>query len=65
MLAGYRLTRAEMRLASALVEGSQLKDIALRFDVSVNTLKVQRRSLYRKIGATRHFDLMRLARREV
>jgi len=65
VLAGYRLTKAEMRLASALVEGSQLKDIALRFDVSVNTLKVQRRSLYRKIGATRHFDLMRLARREV
>lgn len=61
-LAGYRLTRAEMRLAQALVEGAQLKDIALRFDVSVNTLKVQRRSLYRKIGATRHFDLMRLVR---
>jgi DNA-binding CsgD family transcriptional regulator/PAS domain-containing protein len=65
VLAGYRLTRAEMRLASALVEGGQLKDIALRFCVSVNTLKVQRRSLYRKIGATRHFDLMRLVRREV
>lgn len=64
VLSGYRLTKAEMRLACALVEGSQLKDIALRFSVSVNTLKVQRRSLYRKIGATRHFDLMRLARRE-
>jgi DNA-binding CsgD family transcriptional regulator/PAS domain-containing protein len=65
VLAGYRLTKAEMRLACALVEGGQLKDIALRFCVSVNTLKVQRRSLYRKIGATRHFDLMRLVRREV
>lgn len=61
-LAGYGLTRAEMRLAQALIEGAQLKDIAQRFDVSVNTLKVQRRSLYRKIGATRHFDLMRLVR---
>lgn len=65
VLAGYRLTKAEMRLACALVEGGQLKDIALRFHVSVNTLKVQRRALYRKIGATRHFDLMRLVRREV
>lgn len=64
VLAGYKLTRAEMRLACALVEGGQLKDIALRFCVSVNTLKVQRRSLYRKIGAARHFDLMRLIRRE-
>jgi DNA-binding CsgD family transcriptional regulator len=64
VLAGYRLTKAELRLASALVEGGQLKDIALRFSVSVNTLKVQRRSLYRKIGAARHFDLMRLVRRE-
>jgi len=64
VLGGYRLTKAELRLASALVEGSQLKDIALRFRVSVNTLKVQRRSLYRKIGAARHFDLMRLMRRE-
>lgn len=64
VLAGYRLTRAEMRLACALVEGGQLKDIALRFGVSVNTLKVQRRALYRKIGANRHFDLMRLVRRE-
>lgn len=63
-LASYRLTRAEARLASALVEGGQLKDIALRFGVSVNTLKVQRRALYRKIGASRHFDLMRLVRRE-
>ncbi|MCW0235314.1 MAG: LuxR C-terminal-related transcriptional regulator [Ferrovibrio sp.] len=61
-LAGYNLTKAEMRLARALTEGGQLKDIALRFNVSVNTLKVQRRSLYRKIGATRHFDLMRLVR---
>lgn len=65
VLAGYRLTKAEMRLACALVEGGQLKDIALRFSVSVNTLKVQRRALYRKIGATRHFDLMRLVRHEV
>jgi DNA-binding CsgD family transcriptional regulator/PAS domain-containing protein len=64
VLGGYRLTKAEMRLACALVEGGQLKDIALRFCVSVNTLKVQRRSLYRKIGAARHFDLMRLVRRE-
>ncbi len=63
VLAGYRLTKAEMRLACALAEGAQLKDIALRFCVSVNTLKVQRRALYRKIGATRHFDLIRLVRR--
>lgn len=62
-LAGYKLTKAEMRLACALTEGGQLKDIAIRFNVSVNTLKVQRRSLYRKIGATRHFDLMRLVQR--
>ena len=65
VLAGYKLTKAEMRLVCALVEGGQLKDIALRFHVSINTLKVQRRALYRKIGATRHFDLMRLVRREV
>lgn len=64
-LAGYGLTKAELRLAEALISGGQLKDIALRFDVSVNTLKVQRRSLYRKVGASRHFDLLQLVRRDV
>lgn len=63
LLAGYGLTPAELRLAEVLIQGCQLKDIALRFNVSINTLKVQRRSLYRKIGATRHFDLLALARR--
>jgi len=62
LLAGYGLTPAELRLADVLIQGSQLKDIAIRFNVSINTLKVQRRSLYRKIGATRHFDLLALAR---
>lgn len=63
-LAGFNLTKAELRLAEALIVGGQLKDIATRFNVSVNTLKVQRRSLYRKIGATRHFDLLSLVHRE-
>lgn len=64
LLAGYGLTPAELRLAEALIRGSQLKDIAIRRNVSINTLKVQRRSLYRKIGATRHFDLLALARHD-
>lgn len=64
LLGGYGLTPAELRLAEALIRGYQLKDIAIRFNVSINTLKVQRRSLYRKIGATRHFDLLALARRD-
>lgn len=64
LLSGYGLTPAELRLAEELIRGSQLKDIAIRFNVSINTLKVQRRSLYRKIGATRHFDLLALVRHD-
>lgn len=62
MLGGYGLTAAEMRLAQALTEGVQLKTAAARFGITLNTVKNQRRSLYRKLGISRQFELLRLVR---
>jgi LuxR family maltose regulon positive regulatory protein len=47
-----RLTDRELVLLRHLVHTSRLHDIATRLHVSENTLKTQRRSLYRKLGAT-------------
>ena len=46
-----RLTVRERVILRELLETANLNDIALRLHVSVNTVKSQRRSLYRKLGA--------------
>lgn len=61
-LAPFNLTPAETRLANALLQGGSHKEIALRLGISPNTVAVQRRSLYRKLGVSRHHELLQMAR---
>lgn len=58
--ARYRLTPAEIRVARSLMAGLRPKEIATQTGLSLNTIRVQQRSLYRKLGVSRHFELMRL-----
>ncbi|WP_341704158.1 helix-turn-helix transcriptional regulator [Ferrovibrio sp.] len=55
----YNLTPAETRLARLLVEGIPQKQAAWQLGISTNTLSTQRKSLYRKVGVSRHYDLVR------
>jgi DNA-binding CsgD family transcriptional regulator len=57
------LTPAETRLAQALFEGASLKEIARRFDVSPNTLRVQLSSIFGKTQTDRQVDLIALLAR--
>lgn len=58
----YRLTAAESRLASYLIAGLPPKEVARQTGLSIHTIRTQQRGLYRKLGVSRHFDLlMRLA----
>lgn len=58
----YRLTAAESRLANYLIAGLPPKEIARQTGLSIHTIRTQQRGLYRKLGVSRHFDLlMRLA----
>lgn len=56
--AEFRLTPAEIRLARYLMAGLRPKEIATRTGLSLNTIRVQQRNLYRKLGVSRHFELM-------
>lgn len=47
-----RLTERELVVLRQLFETARVEDIAARLHVSANTVKSQRRSLYRKLGAT-------------
>lgn len=57
----FGLSNAEMRVMTHLVAGVSPKKIADLLGNSVNTIKVHRRNLYRKLGISRHFDLVRMA----
>jgi len=61
LAAAFRLSPAETRLWSALVAGRRLIDIAEESGVSVNTVRVQLRTLFLKTGVHRQADLLRLA----
>ncbi len=50
LLFGSELTDAETRVVQLLVEGLQRKEIALRLNLSVNTVKTHLRSVFRKLG---------------
>ncbi|MCW0232638.1 MAG: LuxR C-terminal-related transcriptional regulator [Ferrovibrio sp.] len=58
--AQYGLSAAEVRVATHLLAGVPLKQIADVLGNSVNTIRVHRRNLYRKLGVNRHFDMLRL-----
>ncbi|WP_313358055.1 LuxR C-terminal-related transcriptional regulator, partial [Microbacterium sp.] len=56
-----RLTPRELILLGRLVETLSVNDIAAELHVSVNTVKSQRRTLYRKLGATSRDEALALA----
>lgn len=56
----FRLTPAEADIAIRLAAGQSRKDIALARSVSVETLKVQLRSIYDKTGCSRESQLVRI-----
>lgn len=58
--AAFHLSPAETRLWAALTAGRRLTDIAAESGVSVNTLRVQLRTLFQKTGVHRQTDLLRL-----
>lgn len=56
----YGLTSAEARLVISLVSGQTLDAVAASTGISPNTLKNQLKSVFRKTGATRQAELMKL-----
>ncbi len=56
----FRLTPAESRLAQALLKGKTLGEMVEEFGVSMPTLRVQVRSVFRKCGVNRQVDLVRV-----
>ncbi|MDQ7249051.1 helix-turn-helix transcriptional regulator [Dongia sedimenti] len=59
--AAFHLSPAETRLWTALSAGRRLLDIAEESGTSVNTVRVQLRTLFQKTGVHRQADLLRLA----
>jgi DNA-binding CsgD family transcriptional regulator len=59
--AALHLSPAETRLWVALAAGRRLIDIAEESGVSLNTVRVQLRTLFQKTGVHRQADLLRLA----
>lgn len=61
LAAAFRLTGAEARVLSALLEGLSLAEVATRHRVSVNTVRSHLARLFEKTGTNRQSDLIRLA----
>ncbi len=55
-----RLTLAETRLASALMQGASLDQAAAQFDVTRNTIRTQLHSLFAKTDTRRQSELLRV-----
>jgi DNA-binding CsgD family transcriptional regulator len=53
----FDLTPAEARVAAAIAEGSDLKTLAARLSLSVETVRVQLKSVFRKTGTRRQNEL--------
>jgi DNA-binding CsgD family transcriptional regulator len=56
----FGLSRAETRLASALLEGKKLRDIAADTGLRITTLRTQLSSILKKVGVERQADLIRI-----
>jgi DNA-binding CsgD family transcriptional regulator len=56
----FGLTEAEAKLAQGLLDGRRLAEIASSRKVSVETVRTQLRSLFKKTGISRQADLMRI-----
>jgi DNA-binding NarL/FixJ family response regulator len=55
----FGLSRAEIRLASALLQGKKLRDIATDTGLRITTLRTQLSSILKKVGVERQPDLIR------
>lgn len=55
----FGLSRAEARLAGALLDGTRLSDYADAAGISLNTAKAQLKQVFAKTGVNRQSDLMR------
>jgi DNA-binding NarL/FixJ family response regulator len=56
-----RLTSRERLILKLLAEGSSLKDVAGRLDVSQHTVRTHMQNLYAKLGAHSRLDVVRFA----
>ena len=56
----FGLSPAEARVAAALMTGKSLSDIAATSGVQITTVRSQLRSILRKVGVKRQFDLVRI-----
>ena len=56
----FGLSRAEIRLASALLRGKKLRDIAADTVLRITTLRTQLSSTLKKVGVERQADLIRV-----
>jgi DNA-binding CsgD family transcriptional regulator len=56
----FGLSPAEARVAAALMRGKSLADIAAASGVQITTVRTQLRSILRKVGVKRQFDLVRI-----
>jgi DNA-binding CsgD family transcriptional regulator len=56
----FGLSPAEARVAAALMTGKSLADIAATAGVQITTARTQLRSILRKVGVKRQFDLVRI-----
>ncbi len=56
----YRLTRAEARLASVMMQGTSLREAADRLQLSYETCRSQLKSVFLKTETSRQTDLVRM-----
>jgi DNA-binding CsgD family transcriptional regulator len=56
----FGLSPAEARVAAALMIGKSLSNIAATYGVQITTVRTQLRSILRKVGVKRQFDLVRV-----
>jgi DNA-binding CsgD family transcriptional regulator len=56
----FGLSPTEARVAAALMSGKSLSDIAVISGVQITTVRTQLRSILRKVGVKRQFDLVRM-----
>ena len=59
----FELTPAETRLVERLIAGDSLVAAARALEISENTAKTQRDSIFRRVGVSRQIDLLDLIRR--
>jgi DNA-binding CsgD family transcriptional regulator len=56
----YELSKRQVKVAEALLQGKSNKEIAVLLDIEVNTVQVHLQNVYRKTGAPGRYALMAL-----